>query len=104
MQEVKDVIIGKEGKINIYDYDIAITMKILSLLCKEAIAELSLYISNKRKKLCHITLGTIQKDLTEIAFQNKIRELENKLTEEGYGEYRFKNAEKMMNLYSKKCC
>ena len=78
-------------------------MKIVSLLSKEALAELSLYIKDERNKLCHITLGTIQKDLTEIDFQTKIREIKNKLIEEGYSQGNFQNGEQRIALYSPKC-
>ena len=78
-------------------------MKIVSLLSKEAPAELSLYIKDERNKLCHITLGTIQKDLTEIDFQTKIREIKNKLIEEGYSQGNFQSGEQRIALYSQKC-
>ena len=78
-------------------------MKIVSLLSKEAPAELSLYIKDERNKLCHITLGTIQKDSTEVDFQTKIREIKNKLIEEGYSQGNFQNGEQRIALYSPKC-
>ena len=77
-------------------------MNIVSLLWKEALEELSLYIKDERNKLCHITLGTIQKRFTEKNFRTKIREIKNKLTEEGYGEDHLQSAKKRINLYSRK--
>ena len=43
-------------------------MKIVSLPSKEAAGQLSLFINDEQNKLCHISLGTIQKDLTKIDF------------------------------------
>lgn len=96
------ILLGNRKKINIYSYDILMAMKIVSLPSKEAAGQLSLFIKDERNKLCHISLGTIQKDLTKIDFQTKMREIKNKLNEEDYGQYHLQDAEERITLYSRK--